>query len=288
MPELPEVESVRLSLLPHVRGQIVAGVDVRRADVVSRGGVPRTGVRPGAVREGLLVGSRVAAVLRRGKQLAIVTGETADARAVVVQLGMSGQLFALQPGAHLPNASHVHVVWRLESGARLVFRDARRFGGVTVLHDRAALDERWSQLGPDALTIHGDQLAERLHATRRAIKAALLDQGLLAGVGNIYADESLFRAGISPRTPANRLTPLRIARLAGAIREVLQEAVAAGGSSLADGTYVDAEGNPGNFQLRHAVYGRGGEACRVCGKKLREGAILNRTTVWCAGCQRAG
>lgn len=288
MPELPEVESVRRSLLPHLRGQAVAAVDIRRADVITWEGLARP---PRLVRErdaGLLVGSRVSDVERHGKQLALVSGPDAGARVVVVQLGMTGQLFALAPGAHLPNPSHVHVVWRLASGARVVFRDARRFGGITVLADRRALDERWSALGPDALTIQAAQLAEGLRSTKRAVKAALLDQKVLAGVGNIYADEALFRAGISPRALASRLGPERVARLAASVREVLGEAVGAGGSSLTDGTYFDADGNPGNFQARHAVYGRGGEACRVCGKKLREGSILKRTTVWCTGCQRAG
>lgn len=288
MPELPEVESVRLSLLPHLRDRAVSAVEVRRRSVVSvttpRGANRRLGPRdPDAL---LLRAARLHAIERRGKQLAILTGHSAADRVLVVQLGMSGQLFCLPPGAHLPNPTHVHVVWRLDSGARLVFRDPRRFGGVCALPNPAALAARWESLGPDALTIDAADLQPRLVRTKRAIKSALLDQQVLAGVGNIYADESLFRAGILPTARASALKPPAVERLAHAIRDVLAQAVAAGGSSLSDGTYVDANGNPGNFQISHNVYGRTGLPCRACGGPLRSMLISNRTTVWCPGCQR--
>jgi formamidopyrimidine-DNA glycosylase len=288
VPELPEVESVRLSLLPHVRGCAVSAVEVRRRGVVSvttpRGASRRLGPRDSDAL--LLRAARIETIERRGKQLAVLSGRSAADRVLVIQLGMSGQLFCLSPGAHFPNATHVHVVWRLDSGARLVFRDPRRFGGVCALSNPAALAARWESLGPDALSIEAEDLQPRLARTKRAIKSALLDQRVLAGVGNIYADESLFRAGISPTARASALKRPVVERLARCIREVLGEAVAAGGSSLSDGTYIDANGNPGNFQTTHNVYGRTGQTCRVCGAALRSMLINNRTTVWCPGCQR--
>jgi formamidopyrimidine-DNA glycosylase len=275
-----------LSLLPHVRGRVVRAAEVRRRDMVTvlgpRGGegpLPRTG------KSHLLVGWRVEAVERHGKQLALIGAKGKASRALVGHLGMTGQFFCLGPGDHLPDPSHVHVVWRLDSGARLVLRDPRRFGGVWALASREALEKRWSALGPDARTITVEQLAPRLARTRRSIKSALLDQEVLAGVGNIYADESLFLAGVSPSSTARDLSPRQVARLVESIRSVLAKAIAAGGSSVSD--YVDGDGRPGSFQLSHAVYARGGLPCLTCGATLLSSLISNRTTVWCPSCQKS-
>ncbi|MEM1423488.1 MAG: bifunctional DNA-formamidopyrimidine glycosylase/DNA-(apurinic or apyrimidinic site) lyase [Planctomycetota bacterium] len=306
MPELPEVETVRSTVAQWVLGARVTGVTVRRRDVVATehdpfGGFSRTREavkpRPGRVPAAwLLAGDRVASVERVGKQLVLVGG---SGRCVVVHLGMSGQLLVAGRGERLPRAAwgdaHDHVVWRFEdggragggSGGRLVFRDPRRFGGLRLSPDRAHLEGvRWAGLGPDALGIESDALAERAGSSERAVKAALLDQRVLAGVGNIYADEALFRARVHPERPTRSMDGRAWARVASEVRGVLGEAIRAGGSTLRD--YTDARGNAGGFALAHAVYGRGGGSCLVCGTTLLSGAVAQRTTVWCPSCQGAG
>jgi formamidopyrimidine-DNA glycosylase len=139
-------------------------------------------------------------------------------------------------------------------------------------------------LGPDALEVSGERLFERTRGSARAIKAGLLDQRVLAGVGNIYADESLFLAGIAPRRRAERLSREQCERLAACVRGVLAVAIEAGGSTLRD--YVDADGRAGASQFAHRVYGRGGQACVACGRVLRSAVVGQRTTVWCGGCQK--
>lgn len=269
MPELPEVEHVRRTLVPHLVGQRLTGVTVRRATVVAGPATERA----------LLVGSTIAGIERHGKQLAML-GDSG--RVVVVQLGMSGQVLCdAESRPELP--THVHIVWRTSRGASILFRDPRRFGGITPLESREALLARWSSLGPDALAINPGALAAGLRGSRRAVKAALLDQSVLAGVGNIYADEACFRAGIRPRRSAHRLNVCEVERLAEAVGAVLRAAVSAGGSTLRD--YLDADGKPGEYRREHSVYGRGGEACRVCATRLRTGTIAQRTTVWCPRCQ---
>lgn len=267
MPELPEVESTRRSLAHALVGRTLARVDLRRADIVDH---------PAPSPRDLLDGARVESLRRHGKQLAILS---TDGRVLVVQLGMSGVL-ATGPA---PQSPHTHCTWLLSDGGVLWFNDPRRFGGLTPLPDAAALASRWSLLGPDALTVTPDALAAACHGSKRAIKALLLDQHAIAGVGNIYADEALFRSGIRPTTRASRLRPGPLEALAGAIREVLGASIAMGGSTLRD--YRDGQGQPGEFQARHDVYGRGGEACRRCGSRLRELILAQRTTVWCPGCQ---
>lgn len=276
MPELPEVECVRRTLAPHLLGVRVVGVRVRRADVCECWNALGRCVRLTGRR--LLAGQRIAGVERHGKQLAIV----ADSGAVVcVHMGMTGQL-CVHGGA--PARAHEHVTWLLDSGATLSFRDPRRFGGVWTFPSMALLRaRRWSELGPDALTLTGDHLAVALQGSTRAVKAALLDQSVAAGIGNIYADEALFRAGIDPRTRCSRIPVDALHALANAVRDVLGEAVARGGSTLRD--YVDANGEQGGAQAAHLVYGRGGEACVRCSARLRQATVAQRTTVWCPACQ---
>lgn len=278
MPELPEVETIRRSLETAIVGGRVEGVTVRRPGYVAGG---RTG-------RDLLVGGVIESVRRHGKQQAIVAR---DGRALCVQLGMSGQML-LTPGCdgEAADPTHTHVAWSLRGAGgdtvRLLMRDPRRFGGVRTFADVRILEgECWAKLGPDALTVGDDELAVALSKTGRAVKAAILDQCLVAGVGNIYADESLHRAGVHPGTPADRLSRRRSDRLASAIREVLAEAVEARGSTMRD--YRDPAGDSGGYFARRRVYGRGGEACRSCGATLRAGMIGQRTTTWCPKCQRA-
>lgn len=275
MPELPEVQSVRRSLEPHVLGAAVTSVLVHRADVI-------TGQQTDAT---LFVGQRITDTQRRGKQLALLAD---SGRVLLVQLGMSGQFF-VHPSPTPPALTHAHVVWTLSTPggnaprATLTFRDPRRFGGITTLPTASALRTHWQSLGPDALDIDTAQLAQTLQRTKRAIKAALLDQAVLAGVGNIYADEALFAARIHPLRPAHRLSPAEIDRLAAAIRRILSRAVAAGGSTVRD--YVNADRSPGAYATEHAVYGRAGQPCTTCGKPLKNLVVSQRTTVVCSECQ---
>ena len=297
MPELPEIEHLRRSLEPHLIGARLAAVDLRRAEVVKRTG-GRTPAQQGKRKKAtvlpgdLLAGCTIVDLKRHGKNMAII----ADSGAVLgVHLGMSGQMRVLGNGETLNSLTHVHCVWEVESGkasrpasrngSQLIFRDPRRFGGLFVFASLEQLRERhWNQLGPDALTIADDELAAALTATRRPIKAALLDQSVLAGVGNIYADEALFAARIHPLTPSHRLKRPLVNRLATEVRHVLRQAVEAGGSTLRD--YVDGGGNAGGYGASHQVYGRGGKSCADCGQRLRSISVAQRTTVFCATCQR--
>lgn len=290
MPELPEVETIRRMLEPALVGRRVAGVRVARADVVTRFGPESVSPRRRRVGEAgrvagrdLLAGGVVARLERKGKQLAIIA---ADGRVIVIHLGMTGQLLLRAAGARPRRAAldHVHVVWRVEDGVRLLFRDARRFGGILVGLTEAELHEHvWGRLGPDALTVSAAQLRRGVEGSARAIKAALLDQQTIAGVGNIYADEACFRAGVRPDRPCRELSAAEITRLAGAIRVVLRRAVAAKGSTLRD--YVTPSGTPGEARLSHLVYGRAGLACLRCGALLETSTVAQRTTVYCPVCQ---
>ena len=274
MPELPEVESVRRALTPVV-GVPITGVRVARRDVIRDDLARRRGrLDPAA----LLAHDRIASTARRGKQLALIG---ASGRVVLVHLGMSGQVQVLDPGDAA--GTHAHVLWTLTDGRRVVFRDPRRFGGVWLLPDQAALDSRWSELGPDGLGVTGPQLASALGSSQRAVKAALLDQACVAGVGSIYADESLFAASIAPTRPCASLGPAEWDRLAAAVRAVLAAAVEAKGSTLRD--YRLPDGSAGGAALTHRVYARGGLFCPVCGGTISRVILAQRSTCWCPACQ---
>jgi formamidopyrimidine-DNA glycosylase len=295
MPELPEVEHTRRTLEPHLVGRTVVAARLLRRDIAVAPGDPPGGFSRSRTRRhdaprrltraDLLAGERIARLDRRGKQLAIVAD---SGRALLVHLGMTGHLAWRPPGDRAPAPPHVHATWTLadargRDAGRLIFRDPRRFGGLWILRSPEDLAARWAALGPDALTITPHDLAARLAATRRPIKAALLDQSTIAGVGNIYADESLFLARIHPATPADRLTADQVAALAAAIRQVLHESLDAGGSTLRD--YLDATGRAGAYQDAHRVYGRAGLPCPACGTTLLALRLGQRTTVACPSCQ---
>ena len=291
MPELPEVESIRRSLEPRLVGRTVRTATLHRRDVLVLPGDPFGGfarqrgrarhARPRRVHSAdLLAAASIVELRRRGKQLALIAS---SGRVLIVQLGMSGQLFHRAVGERVPDPTPIHATWRLDDG-RLVFRDPRRFGGLRALTSTADLDALWSDLGPDALTIEPDVLAASLANAARPLKAALLDQRVIAGVGNIYADEALHAAELAPSRSASSLAGSDITRLAAAIRQVLAQAVEAGGSTLRD--YIDANGDPGTYQLSHAVYGRGGRPCPRCTTPLTSTTLAQRTTVWCPRCQR--
>lgn len=291
MPELPEVETVRRALDARITGRTVIGCTLRRRDVLAvpgdpPGGFSRSPARTSprrARRTHLLLGGRLTPPMRHGKQLAL---GSEDGRRLVVHLGMTGQLLHASRGRRLPVTDHQHATIRLDDGSRLVFRDPRRFGGLWALGSAEALVERWGALGPDALTLTEHQLADRLAGAHRPIKAVLLDQSKIAGIGNIYADESLFEAGIHPDRRAASLTGGDIAALAAAIRGTLKAAVAAGGSTIRD--YTDPMSAAGEYQRAHRVYGRAGLPCRRCGAELRRTLVAQRTTVYCVACQPEG
>lgn len=289
---------MRRSLVPRLVGARVCGVTLARDDIVrSVNGVRSQHGRRGA----LLHGARIKAIERRGKQLAIVAE---DGRTLCVHLGMSGQLRFLSRGERLAQENHVHCRWQIEHSpvqntrtpspsprgrerGVLVFRDPRRFGGLWTLDSfDQLLAERWNALGPDALTIRTDVLHRRLGSTARAIKAALLDQHVLAGVGNIYADEALFRARLHPLLAGEQLTAAEAGQLAAAIRHVLRAAIDAGGTTLRD--YADGYGEAGGYAARHAVYGRSGSPCRACAAALEKLVVAQRSTVFCRQCQPTG
>ena len=282
MPELPEVEHLRRSLEPFIVGARFVAVSVRRRSVVSRGST--------ALETALLVGSAIVATHRRGKQLAI---ESCAGRVLVIQLGMTGSVTVERgdPPRGM-DAKHRHVIWDIEPANqpagtrwRLAFRDPRRFGGLTAYDSLAALGEVWEQLGPDALDTRVADLAHALARSRRPIKSALLDQAVLAGVGNIYADESLFAAGIHPLRPAESLGRTEVRALNTHIRRILNQAANRGGSTLRD--YRDAFGQPGSAVQIHQVYGREGEPCTRCRTVLEGIRLQGRATVFCPMCQRA-
>jgi formamidopyrimidine-DNA glycosylase len=281
LPELPEIEAIRRGL-----GRVLVGAAMRLAsvgphDMRARGrGRRASRSGPWITPEQALDRAKVIALHRQGKQLAI---EARDGRVLVLQLGMSGQV---RTDRDAP-ASHRHLEWQVRSarGASfaLVFRDPRRFGGVSWWPSMQALREgAWTGLGPDALSITGDVLHARLSGIR-AVKAALLDQAVLAGVGNIYADEALFAAGIHPRRRARTVTADECAALAAALRRTLADAVRRNGSTLRD--HVGVGGSPGTAQHAHRAYGRAGSPCSACGTPMSSGQVAGRTTCWCDRCQ---
>jgi len=281
MPELPEVETIRSGLEPIV-GVEIRDCRVRRRDVVRDQWLDNSVHRRGPIEPGsLLVGASVVRLERKGKQLALIGS---NGRVIVIQLGMSGQV-GLTSATKIPNAKHVHIVWILRNGQRMFFRDTRRFGGIVLYRTLKAHEHAWSRLGPDALNISTKDLQRALSRTQRAIKVALLDQHLLAGVGNIYADESLFDAGINPFCISDALEHKQVVRLAGSIRKILARAIKARGSTLRD--YRDTDAQPGSAQLEHMVYARAGQPCLVCGTTLRSTRMAQRITCWCPRCQPA-
>ncbi len=286
MPELPEVETIRRTLEHRLIGARVRRVRVHRRDILSPGvGTPAALARPNTptqtprrLNATLLRDAHIDRLTRRGKRLAITAR---DGRCIEIHLGMSGRLLLLDPRTHAPE--HTHLVWSLDDGTRLIFSDPRRFGFVRAHRNTDDLARAWLTLGPDALSIRGDTLRTRAETSRRAIKAILLDQRVLAGVGNIYADEALFDARIHPAHRGCELDPPQWRSLAASIRRVLRRAIEARGTTLRD--YRNADGSSGQAGRILRVYGRGGQPCPRCGNTLTSAAIAQRTTTWCPHCQ---
>jgi formamidopyrimidine-DNA glycosylase len=283
MPELPEVETIARGVHARVRGDriVEAWFSSHREPFKT----------PPEEQAAGLEGLSILAVHRTGKHIVCELGiapavEVSDKNLKgitaqwIVHLGMTGRLLVTTPAA--PVAPHTHARLALASGRELRFVDPRRFGRLEFRE----LKTRDGFAGPGAepLAIANADFARLFRGRRLAIKAALLNQNLLAGVGNIYADESLFRAGIRPRKAAGRLTKAELERLRLALREVLEHAIRLGGSSVSD--YVDADGVRGFFQLEHCVYQRTGEPCRKCGTAIRRIVLAGRSTHYCPTCQK--
>lgn len=272
MPELPEVETTRRGLEPLLVGQRIRAAVVR--DRRMRQPVPRRLPQ-------LLAGATIRSLARRGKYLLVDCG----AGTLILHLGMSGRLWVVRDGA--PPARHDHFDLVLENGTVVRLRDPRRFGLVLWQTGDPFAHALLSNIGPEPLSDKFD--GATLHAATRnrsaAIKQVLMDSHVVAGVGNIYANEALFHAGIHPRTPAHRLSRARCATLAETIRRTLELAIVAGGSSLRD--YVSSDGMAGNFQSQFMVYDRAGETCHRCSGTIREIRQGQRSTFYCPKCQKA-
>lgn len=288
MPELPEVERVRLSLIDHLIGRRIVDVSIHRAEIVDFGTVAaRTKT---AMKSALLRGLTIRKLMRHGKQLAILAGDDeTTARVMCIHLGMTGAVVHNSDDSATPQAAgrdmHIHLRWHLDTGTSFYFHDPRRFGGVWTFENQHALaTHRWSELGPDALIIAPDDLHSRLRNTDRHLKAALLDQSVVAGLGNIYVDELLFQIGLHPMTKASRVKMNDVHTMVTAMRDLLGRAIASGGSSLRN--YIDGNGNAGGFQFNHLVYGHAGEPCRRCQAPLKSSIVGGRTTVYCRKCQK--
>jgi len=274
MPELPEVETVLRGLQAALPGRRILEVRLGKTDFIED---------PAAL-ETHLPGARVRGADRHGKFLRVdleSTGEGAKPFALLIHLGMTGQIVVARPQAPIP--PHTHVFLSLDDGKELRYTDIRRFGVMRLLAD-GAREKAFASLGIDALVATEEQFAAALHGRRARIKAVLLDQGVLAGLGNIYVDESLWRARIHPMRLAATLKRDEVRRLYRAVRDVLNEAIRLRGSSVSD--YVDSEGRRGEFQLRHRVYQREGEKCFRCGAKIRRAIVAGRSSHFCPRCQR--
>jgi formamidopyrimidine-DNA glycosylase len=274
MPELPEVETIRQGLLKRALRRSLVAVEVRNPWVIV--GSPDDFVEA-------VAGRRIQSVVRKGKVLALelIARNGAIPRYLVVRLGMTGQ-FTVAP-QEAPLEAHTHVRMLFEGGAEEIrYRDPRRFGRLRCCTPEQ-LDQVFANLGPDAPEITPDEFFQSMRGRRGAIKAWLLNQKMLAGLGNIYADEALFKAGIHPLAQPGRIPEAAARRLHRAVKEVLARAVALQGTSFRD--YIDIEGRPGNFLPRLKVYQRTGEPCRCCGRAIRRIIVGGRSSHFCPNCQ---
>jgi len=303
MPELPEVETIARGLASRVTGDVIESVWLGSkpeplkspaAQIVATleshriAGVRRVGkhivfdLEPGRVGRTLLSARQrdrprgpTSRKKAAGKSARPAQGNTQPTAQWIVHLGMTGRMVVCPPDSEM--AKHTHLVAKLASGRELRFVDPRRFGRLSVA-------EGFEAGGSEPLEVQVDHFVNLFHGRKTPIKSALLNQKLLRGVGNIYADESLFRAGIRPRRRASSLTREDLRRLYPAVQEVLREAIALGGSSVSD--YVDADGEEGFCQLRHRVYGREGEPCLVCKTPIKRVVSAGRSSHYCPKCQK--
>lgn len=291
MPELPEVEVTRRRIAPLLEGRRVARLHTSAPSYFF--------LTPPARLRRALEGRSLGKLERVGKYLVV---EVEGGARLLLHLGMTGQLFAdgvasvrllsaSRRAALAPEEQrrfrpdrHTHLRFAFEDGGPgVLFRDVRKFGKVQLLAN-GERSERLERLGTDALAITGAALFAATRGRRAAVKTLLLDQALVAGTGNIYADEALFLAGVRPRRPAGRVTRAEYERIADGIRRVMLRSIETGGSSISD--YVAPDGSDGAYQDERRVYAREGEACARCGGRIRRSVLGQRSAHWCPGCQR--
>ncbi|GAB2813672.1 bifunctional DNA-formamidopyrimidine glycosylase/DNA-(apurinic or apyrimidinic site) lyase [Dyella kyungheensis] len=275
MPELPEVETTRRGIAPHVIGRRVTGVVLRRPDL-------RWPIPPEITTQ--LPGQRIDAVERRAKYLLLHT----QIGSALFHLGMTGVLRVLPPDALVGKHDHVDIALEptATEGPRVLrFTDARRFGSL-LWQPAGETHELLAELGPEPLTddFDGDLLWRLSRGRKAAVKLFLMDNAVVVGVGNIYASEALFAAGIDPRKAAGSISRARYARLAAEVKRILAWAIERGGTTLRD--FINPDGAPGYFFRELQVYGREGEACRVCGTPVKQVVLGQRSTFWCGKCQK--
>ena len=277
MPELPEVETVANGVHARVQGQTIRSVWTSNKPQTFKSS-------PDEIIE-VLTNSRIDRVHRVGKTIVANLTRSKDhgkqSAQFLVHLGMTGRLLVSAPDTPIP--LHTHAILTLSSGKELRFVDARRFGRLSVVAS-ATREQKYIGPGVEPLTISLEDFVTLFRNRKTPIKAALLNQSLLHGVGNIYADEALFHAGIRPTRHAGRLTRAELTRLRAALIKVLSEAIKLGGSSVSD--YVDADGVAGFFQLHHHVYSRTGQPCRICGTPIKRVVVGGRSTHYCTTCQK--
>ena len=278
MPELPEVETVVRGLRASLPGRTILDVRFGKTDFIDD---------PVALSEHL-PGVRIADIERLGKFICIElhsgvpAAPSREPLRLVIHLGMTGQLTLRHPGD--PVTPHTHCFFALDDGRELRYTDIRRFGRLLLVPE-SRMAEFQGRLGTEPLEITREEFCARFGSRRARVKALLLDQGILRGVGNIYADESLFRARIHPARIAANLTQTRLAALHRAVRDILTAAIRLRGSSTSN--YVDSDGNRGEFQLRHCVYRREGKPCVRCKGKIRRVMVAGRSSYFCPRCQPA-
>jgi formamidopyrimidine-DNA glycosylase len=277
MPELPEVETLARGLERELAGRRVLSVELGKTDFMDN---------PAEI-ERELPGSQIERVERFGKFMLLrlqrspkERGVTAES-ALLVHLGMTGTMVP-RPVSE-PRAKHTHLVALLEDGRELRYIDPRRFGRIAWLAGEK-LREELLRFGADPLLISLDEFRQRVRGRRARIKAMLLDQGVLRGVGNIYADESLWKAKIHPARIGARLSADEVKNLRGALQQILEKAIVLRGSSISD--FLDAEGEPGEYQLHHKAYGREGKACYRCKTPIRRIVVAGRSSFFCPNCQK--
>lgn len=275
MPELPEVETTRRGLLPRLSGRRIDTVTVR--DRRLRWPVPDDLERK-------LKGMTIEDISRRGKYLLLRVAGAKRSDHLMIHLGMTGTLQVTDPD--LPAGKHDHIDARLSDGQLIRYHDPRRFGAWLWAGDDWPRHPLLAHLGPEPFddSFNSEYLQGRLKGRQQNIKALIMDAGIVTGVGNIYANEALFRARIHPATAGGRISKKRLEELVRHIREVLDEAIAAGGSSIRD--YVQSDGASGWFQLNYAVYGRDGEPCPACARPVKVSRAGQRATFFCSHCQR--
>ena len=277
MPELPEVETVARGLQAEIAGRSILSLTVGKSDFID----------DPALLEKELPGRKIRAVERYGKFLLLrlanrePTG-AAEESALLVHLGMTGLL--MPRPVNEPQTKHTHVVMQLDDGRELRYSDARRFGRMAYLAGER-LQAELRRFGVDPLETRLEEFTQAIHRRRARIKALLLDQHVLRGVGNIYADESLWKAKIHPAHLGARLKQAQLVELYGALQEILLRAIALRGSSISD--FLDAEGLPGDYQRHHRVYDREGKGCVRCKTSIRRAIVAGRSSYFCPKCQKA-